>query len=217
MADDHGLNPLNQLSMTVKHVHLGGMDDTDSTAFPIEPCTPMRVERVGPLIAKFNPRVRPAWGVALAGFIGQLTSANKHFKHRGPMGTINRHTIFEGDDVVVQGRPVTADKVAIYRSGIESILLNVFDLSSSTSTTAIHSESLPASQLCYTSLQLSAGWETDSVGYSFEHVLDGRDFLVGGHVYRLEYIFGRTTGSPIKHVLEIAVQGLLTPSSEIGI
>jgi len=174
------------------------------------------VFRTGPCPVKQGALLSPDWQLTVAGFVGQLTIANQHYHEHGPMSIVHRYSAYEGDEMVVRGRPVTEGGAAILRSGVSTVLFNVFDLSSATAATAIHTETLPVDQMFSAALRAGSGWRKDAIGFSFEHTLDGLPFIEGGRVYRVEYVFGLSAGGSIKHAVEVSISGLLTPASELG-
>jgi len=187
-----------------------------SVALALPEAAEARVLRTGPAAPSLGRRTLPDWQASAAHFLGQITVANQHYYEHGPMSITHRIFALEGDDITVRGRPVTEDGTALLQANISTILLNIFDTTSSTSATAIHTETLPVDQMFFSSLQITKGWRKDAIGYSFEHQVDGAALVEGGRVYRLEYVFGLSAGGSIKHAVEVAISGLLTPSSELG-
>jgi len=172
--------------------------------------------RVGPAIAFLGQRHSPEWQATVGGFIGQVSVDNQHYKEQHAMGVIYRTTAYEGDDIWVRGRPVTEDGTALFRADIQTIDYRAYDLSSATPSAEIHSEALPVDQLMSTALQVTQAWRRDTVGFTFQHQASGAQFMEGGRIYRLEYVFGLVAGGSVKHALEVATSGLQTPRSSLG-
>jgi hypothetical protein len=134
---------------------------------------------------------------------------------RGPMNNVQTIAAFEGVDLVVMARPVHASRQVIYQSDVGSALLSVFDLSSDSKATAVHSEQLDVASVMQTELVLDAAWNADGSGYSFRHELAGDAYsFEGGRTYRLEYVLLTDDYGPVPFVVEVQTQSLFTPRAE---
>lgn len=89
---------------------------------------------------------------------------------------------------------------------ISSIACKVFDLNSTTPSTAVATPTVTVSTAVYDTLQTGVRWTRDStaspgpdgsVGYNFLHQVPGSAFAGPGHVFDVDYIFTPTTGEPI--------------------
>jgi len=88
-----------------------------------------------------------------------------------------------------------------------TIALSVYDISSSTPTTAIFSTNRVIGNTVFDSLQ---PWEVDGQGYNFQDlVTTGEVVLEGGHTYRLSYRFNGANGT-IPLLFDWRARGLIS-------
>lgn len=116
---------------------------------------------------------------------------------------------FEGADIWTLARVVGADNSTFVQStadGSPNWSLSVYNLSSSTPTTVVHTASGNASDVLFNSLQPGGDyWSVDEIGYNFRHRLVGSAIpvasSVGGATYKLEFTLNTTLWGavPIVH------------------
>jgi len=120
---------------------------------------------------------------------------------------IIRSQLLEGKDIWTLARVTGMDRAALLQAGVSSISLNVFDLNSETTETAVYTESgIVVISTIFDTLQLTDDWDEDDIGYNFKHRSPASNFTQeGGHTYAFEYelvtvSFGTL---PIVHEVEI--------------
>lgn len=157
----------------------------------------------------------PAMAVSWPQALVQVAVDGRPVIPRGPMHNHQTIAAYEGVRLTTMARLANAQRIALYRTHVSSVLLNVFDLTSAAKSTAVHSEQLDVDQVMMTGAILDAGWNADAIGYGFRHEADGFAFLFeGGRAYRLEYVFQTYDYGPIPLTVEVQTQGLMTPRSE---
>lgn len=103
-----------------------------------------------------------------------------------------------------EGLPVTRrhqlfkeDGAAVVQADVYDITVRVFDLSSSTPSTATVEYPLVITDVVFDTMQTGSDWTVDTTGYNFKGTLDGSWFPKGGRVYRVEITTNITSGAPI--------------------
>lgn len=97
--------------------------------------------------------------------------------------------IDEASNLVTQARPVRPGTMTtLVQSDVSSATVAVYDLDSTTPSTAIYSTSLTVSAVMFTSLQVTNWGGVDSTGYTFTHTLANGSFSpAGGRRYHARY------------------------------
>lgn len=135
--------------------------------------------------------------------------------HRG-MLQVPTITCWEGSDVTVRALPTTELGAAIVRSAVDSITLNVFDLTAAAKGTPIHEEELEVADVMETSATLDAGWKLNTIGYTFKHTLPGNQNLFeGGRIYRCEYLIRTADSGTVPVVVPLHTKSILSPRSQL--
>jgi|SRR6185503_6543522 len=107
-----------------------------------------------------------------------------------------RMTDFRTDDVLTQA------------SFTGSVQLNVFDISSSTPTTALFSTTRTLASVVFNSLQ---PWTLDADGFNFGDTITSNEVAwEGGHTFRLSYLLTHATDGLYPLVFEIRCRDLLS-------
>lgn len=98
----------------------------------------------------------------------------------------------------------------LQQADISGIDLSVFDLDSSTPTTAVYTESLTiASVILDTPVTTNVNWSEDTTGYNFLYDLPDTVLTNGGHLYVAEFKVTLSAG-PVGHfVVEIDAEPLI--------
>lgn len=136
--------------------------------------------------------------------------------HRG-MLTLPTIQINEGTDITVRALATSEDAIPLFASDVESITLNVFDLTSATKAAQIYQEELEVSEVMEAAaLRLDGGWRVNADGYTFKHRLIGNQSLFeGGRIYRAEYILRTVEQGTISIVVPIRTKSLLTGRNQL--
>jgi len=82
-----------------------------------------------------------------------------------------------------------SDGARSVQGDITGITYAVFDLNGEEITKPVSSGSLTVSSVIFNSLQTDSRWTVDSTGYNFRDIRTPADFPIGGHTYRVEYLF----------------------------
>jgi len=95
----------------------------------------------------------------------------------------------EGQNVSVYAQVKKSTNAWVTQSDVETVTLSVYYLSGSTPGTVLYTTTVDPTDVVYDTLQIDAGWVTDTTGYNFLHAITvSRDiFGEGGGVYRVEY------------------------------
>jgi hypothetical protein len=89
-----------------------------------------------------------------------------------------------------------------------SIFQRVYDLGSSTPTTALLSNTVAIADVIFNTLQ---SWDIDDVGFNFRATVTSNQVTcVGGHTYRFSYLAPHTTQGYIPIVFDLKVQSILS-------
>lgn len=136
--------------------------------------------------------------------------------HRG-MLTLPTIEVPEGTDITVRSMVTSEDGVPLFASDVDSITLNLFDLTSADKATQVHQEELEVSEVMEASqLRLDGGWRVNTDGYTFKHRLVGNQAMFeGGRTYRAEYIFRTTLQGTVSIICPIRTKALLTGNSQL--
>lgn len=114
-------------------------------------------------------------------------------------------TIWEDGAATCIARILGNAGTAITQASLTAISYKIFDIDSSTPTTAITSSTLTISSVVFDTLQTGARWTVDSTGYNFLNTFAASNFATPDHRYRIEIIFDPTSGEDFPVVFEIAV------------
>lgn len=97
------------------------------------------------------------------------------------------------------------------QADISTITCAVFDLDSSTPTTAASTPTVTISSAIQDPPVTDGKiWDVDDIGYNFKHTLASTVFTTGGHRYRVEYKTTLTGGSVGWAVFEGQAEGVFT-------
>jgi len=121
-----------------------------------------------------------------------------------------RAVIWEDGGATFLARIVGADGADITQASITSGSYKVYDLDSSTSTTAVATGSITVNTNVYNELQTDDRWTEDSTGYNFAHTIAATVFTTGDHRYRTEYLFDPASGEDFWLVYEVYAQPVMT-------
>lgn len=114
--------------------------------------------------------------------------------------TIERITAYEDSAVTFRDRIIAATGTAIVQADVSSIAYSVRSVADPS--TVVASGSLTVADVVYDTLQ-TTNWTADSTGYNFRAVLAGTCFPLGDIVYRVEFVFTMTSGSPVISMKEV--------------
>lgn len=123
---------------------------------------------------------------------------------------INQFTVFEDGGATFLARVLGNAGTAITQATITSITYAVYDLSTTTPTTAVISGTLVVASTVFDTLQTDARWTADSTGYNFLHAMPATAFPTGKHQYKVEYKVTPTSGAVFWIVFEGFAEGVLT-------
>jgi hypothetical protein len=121
-----------------------------------------------------------------------------------PTTDIIRGTAWEDCDVACLAR-ITLNGANLTQAGVSSIARKVFDLSSSTPTTAIDSSAVTVNTSVFDTLQTDDRWTIDTTGYNFRDVVAG-SILTSGNRYRIEYVFTGASSEKFAVVCEVTAR-----------
>ncbi len=113
--------------------------------------------------------------------------------------------VFKGGSAVLLARVVGADGNLLLRANLASArytlyLLEDNDPDAGTPVNGHSNVAVPVASLVYDSLQNSALWDVDDVGYNFKHVLDVSSqpaFSKAGRSYRVVFTLTPTSGQAV--------------------
>jgi len=121
-----------------------------------------------------------------------------------------RATIWEDGGATPLARVTGADGAAITQASLTSISYKVFDLNSTTPSTAVATGTVTIATSVFDTLQTDAIWSEDTSGYNFKHTIASTVFTTGGHAYRVEYLFTPASGQPFWVVFELHTHEVMT-------
>lgn len=117
-----------------------------------------------------------------------------------------KFVVKEDTDAVFLARLRNVAGALVTQATLSSIAVRVYDVSSSTPTTAVYSASAVVADTVFDALQGADGadarWPVDNTGYNFRHTLDKAAFPTGDHLYWILYWFTPVSGNafPVKFV-----------------
>lgn len=130
-----------------------------------------------------------------------------------------RGSVKQGSDMPIWARIVHENRATIQTGEISTWDISVFDISSPdgdatavyTDTGALTSDlNNDGSSIFYNTLTTANGWQRDTRGHNFFHLIPASAFTqAGGHTYSIEVVLNRTSRGALKVVWEIKVEPLL--------
>ena len=119
---------------------------------------------------------------------------------------IIRGYVWEDGDVTCLAR-ATLNGSNITQAVISSIARKVFDLDSTTPTTAVDSSSVTVASSVFDTLQTDGRWSKDSTGYNFRDTV-AASVLSSAHRYRVEYVFTGSNGEKAVLLFEVSAKSI---------
>lgn len=125
--------------------------------------------------------------------------------------------IFERDDWVALARLSAAAGTVFIQSDFDSLEVYLYDKTDVQ--TLLYAAGITISGVIFNSLQLDGYWDKDRTGYNFRHRLTADDLLadgvrlVGGHTYRVEYVFQTTMEGQVTAAYDVKVLELYSQSA----
>lgn len=119
----------------------------------------------------------------------------------------------EDSAVTVYARITGAAVAAVQQADVSTITAKVFDLSSTTPTTAIGTDPvLVVASVISNTLQTGSTtrWTRDGTGYNFAHTVAGSYLATPDHRYRVEYVLTPTTGDVLRFAAEFVTLAWIT-------
>lgn len=117
---------------------------------------------------------------------------------------IIRGSAYEDCDVACLAR-VTLNGTDATQAAITSIARKVFDLDSTTPTTATSTSAPVVASTVFDTLQTDGRWTADETGYNFRDTVAG-SVITDGHRYRIEYVFTGASGEKFAIVYEVTAR-----------
>ena len=116
---------------------------------------------------------------------------------------------FEAGTIYPRARVVDRDgNVQVQANFSGSVVVRVYDMSSTTPSTAILSNTVTVASCVFDSLQ---SWDVDDDGYNFQTSITSNQVAwEGGHCYRVSSLLPHTTQGYIPVVHELRIQALLS-------
>lgn len=116
---------------------------------------------------------------------------------------------FEAGTKYPTARVVDKDGAVLTQSDFSgAVLRRVYDLSSSTPSTAVLSNSTTVAGVVFNSLQT---WDIDTDGFNFRDAVSSNDVAwEGGHLYRFSYLLPHTSQGYVPVVFDLKVIALLS-------
>lgn len=93
------------------------------------------------------------------------------------------------------GTAVTGEGNCLKRADISSIIRTVYDLSSTTPSTALSTTTLTIASVVYDAIQTGGVWTVDPTGYNGLDFLPASTFPINGHNYLVQYRIETTGGA----------------------
>jgi hypothetical protein len=121
---------------------------------------------------------------------------------------IFRNAVFESGSKFPRARLTDRNDDVLTQSSFgSSVTLNVYDLSSSTPTTAVFATTRTMTNVVSNSLQT---WTLDSDGYNFSDTITSNEVAwEGGHTFRVCYLLTHTTEGLFPVVFEVRCEPLI--------
>lgn len=116
--------------------------------------------------------------------------------------------VWEDGDVSCLAR-VQLNGSNVTQSVLSSITCKVFDLNSSTRTTAVSTPTVTIASSVFDTLQTDGRWTVDATGYNFRHTI-AASVISSAHRYKIEYLFTGTGGEKFFVVFEASAQEVYT-------
>lgn len=116
---------------------------------------------------------------------------------------------FEAGTIFPRARVVDRDGNVLVQADFSgSVIVRVFDMSSTTPSTAVFSNTVTVASVVFNSLQ---SWDVDDEGYNFQTSITSNNVSwEGGHVYRVSSLLPHTSQGYIPVVHELRIQALVS-------
>lgn len=123
---------------------------------------------------------------------------------------ITKEVVWEDAGAICLARVVGVDGANITHSDVTSIARKIFDLDSSTPTTAVDTSTLTVADTVYDTLQTDDRWSKDDTGYNFLDTVAASVLTTGDHSYLVEYKVTPVAGEVYWLVYQLYARNVLS-------